>query len=519
MKYIIDFIDGASKLAIDEWMAQNSVSSHEELSTEAKVYLVEVEQKPEATSIVESITIDENISNQLLSVIEILPASTGDQAEFNHDSEWWKTASMYDVDFEKESSTFTKRGERTTVYVVDSGVKIDHPEFEGTAVSNLFSFNDDFQDTNGHGTSIASVISGNAVGLTMSKVKSVKVFDNTKTTMTSDLVAAFDAILNDMVEHPESIAIVNMSWSIPKNEYIESKIEGLINAGAFVVASAGNSGTAIENVTPASMERVLTIGAYTPDFVPADFSNYTSSVKNTEAETNYGALDAWAPGVDIGCALLDDTIGSVSGTSIATAIVSACLAYNSNSLYSKEGFTAEIDLFLKAYTLNKKNMLTLEGKYSESINCIVAFISAPVASWKSGTASVARLVFADTDMRGFLSSSAYVSKIELDKELPSGLSLSNGWLVGRLTSPPETAETIKYVVTVTYDTGDTGTVFFTLLLAPAGAPANEIPLEFTQYAGRCSPDGGFYCSSINCSMYCPNCDPKSGNCPCDVVCN
>jgi hypothetical protein len=520
MKYIIDFVDTTDATSIQEWMSQQGITKYTTLNAIKGVYIVDSDVEPVATEIVESITKDENVSVQLMNTVEIIPASAGEVSTFDHDADWWKTASAYEVDFDAESSTFERRGTKTNVYIVDSGIKSDHPEFEGAKLQELFSFNDDFADTNGHGTALASLVCGKTLGITDATVKSVKVFDSTKTTMTSDLVRAFDAIVADIIANPDTVAVVNMSWSIPKNEYLESKINAIIDANAFVVVSAGNSGTPIQDVTPASMERVLTIGAYTPDFKPANFSNYTGAVKTTEGDTNYGALDAWAPGVDISVALLDGTIGVSGGTSIAAAITTACLAYNSDSLYTNEGVTASVDFFLRDYSLSKKNLLILEDQYVDSINVIVTFITTTTYTWRNYTYNVMRLAYDNQDMMGFLAPGAYVSKIEFDNPLPEGLSLSRGWIVGRLVKAPEDNEIHVYNVTITYHTGEVSACRLTLVLIKAGTPPGDVPLEIQRDVpqGCGASANGSYCANYICESGCPNCDPKIGDCPCNQQC-
>lgn len=524
MKYIIDFVDAASTTSIKRWMTTNGITTYITLNASKSVYLVDSDTEPKVTPLVESITKDENVSAQLLNTVEIIPASAGEVSEFDHEADWWKTAAAYEVDFDAASSTFERRGAKTNVYIVDSGVHADHPEFEGAKLEQLFSFNDDFSDTNGHGTALASLVCGKTLGITASTVKSVKVFDSSKSTMTSDLVRAFDAIVADIVANPDTVAVVNLSWSIPKNEYIEAKINALIDANAFVVVSAGNSGTPIQDVTPASMDRVLTIGSYDPDFKPAKFSNYTSDIKNTDGEINHGALDAWAPGVDIQVALIDGTIGVSAGTSISAAITTACLAYNSDSLYANEGVTASVDFFLRDYSLSKRNMLILEEQYAASANIIVTFITSTTHTWRNYTYNVMRLAYDNQDMMGFLAPGAYVNKIEFDSPLPEGLTLSRGWIIGRLAQAPEKTEFRYYNVTITYHTGEVSACRLTLVLLAGGTPPGDVPVELKQNADRgcvassTGPGGYAYCSNWVCESGCPNCDPKIGDCPCNQQC-
>lgn len=507
MKYIIDFLDTATQEQIDSWLVTNNISSARRLTTQTNVYSAESGELPLVSDLVESVQEDCNISTQLLNTVEVLPASVTQPATFNHDADWWKTACVNSLDFAEESTSYEKRGSRANVYVVDSGVNLDHPDFAGTNVQNLFSFNEDFSDTNGHGTAIISVIVGNELGITNSTVKSVKVFDSSKTTMTSDLVAAFDAVLVDILANPTKAAIVNLSWSIPKDEYIESKIQALINTGALVVAAAGNSGVPIENVTPASMANVFTIGAYTEDFEPADFSNFTSTNSNTPNATNHGALDGWAPGTLINVALINGNVGTSAGTSIAAGIMSACLAYTSDLVYTADEVVPNYDWHLKDLTLNKANLLTLSEKYAGSVNLVAGFSVKASSGLTTGSYSATRVVYSGVNVHGKLVLNSFVEKVELDKTLPEGLSLSNGWIVGALTNPAEDSEQLEYQVTVTFKSGEVNTFRLVLILAKVDTVAGDTPVDITLQA--CSWTS--YCDGV-CSGYCYSCG--KGECQC-----
>jgi hypothetical protein len=513
MKYIIDFIDTATQDEIDAWMVSQSITTFSRVTTQTNVFLVETSTEPAVTELVEAVVEDSNVSMQLLNTVEVIPASTGEEGSFDVAADWWKTASASNVAFDAETSTYEKRGSKTNVYIVDSGAKIDHPDFVGAKIENLFTFSDDFTDERGHGTAMASLIVGNTLGITNSTVKNVKVFDNTKSTMLSDLVAAFDAIHADMLSNPAKMAVVNLSWSIPKNEYLEAKIQRVIDAGAFVVASAGNSGVPIENVTPASMATVHTIGAFTEDFKPADFSNYTSVVSNTEGEVNYGALDGWAPGANINVATITDGISTASGTSISAAIMTACVAFNSDLLYTIEGPVVANMIMLAQMSLGKRDMLIFSEKYEGSVNRYSSFVTEASSGLTAGTYSASHLIYPNTDVSFLVAMNAFTTKIEIDGVLPDGLSLSNGWLVGKITNPPtEGTATHQYTVTVTFNSGAVNTYPMTLFVATEELTYGDHPVDVTLHfcrmsngcTGMCTDEGGVYC--FTCDKMSCQCD-------------
>jgi len=389
MNYIIDFVESADAVEIAQYLASQGATVIKEYDNFNKVYLVEASNTLVPSEIVESIIDDTATTIQLLGEVVAnnfyglpnpnLPSiviSTADTKD------WWKNYVLKKPEFDAETVTISRKGSLSRVYVMDSGIDASHPEFVDANITPLFSFTGEFQDTRGHGTAIASVIAGKTCGLSDAQLQVVKVFDTQVATRQSDLLNAFDSILNDYLTNSNGLGIVNLSWSIEKNEYIESKIRTLIAAGMYVIVAAGNNGVPIENVTPASMPEVLTIGSFNEDLHPSNFSNYsnTSVISYTEGETNTGELDGWAPGEQIFVAALDGQYGYAAGTSIATAIHSCALAYNfSDSFLDGEFIITARNRgleYISGVSLGHKDLLDLtDPKYSNSVNRFTTVIN------------------------------------------------------------------------------------------------------------------------------------------------
>ena len=392
--YLIDFVDNTSDDVISAYLSSNQCTITHAYKNLNKVYHVKSENVPPMDdSIITSIIDDDESSITLLDIIKvkqpshILPTrieTVENQAEKN----WWKLYSMNGLDLSNDNSDINVYGSNTSIYVLDSGIDLTHSEFNGQDINLVYSFTGDFTDNNGHGTGLASVMVGNTCGVTSTTIKVVKIFDETQPTRQSDFLYALDAILADMNTSNSKFSVINCSWAIDKNIYIENKIKHLINAGALIVASAGNSGIPIEQVTPASMPEVLTIGAYNSDFVPCDFSNYSnqSVVSLTQGQVNTGTLDSWAPGEQIWVAVPASKgggFGFSAGTSFAAAIYSASLAYN----ISRDFYLVD-DLFTAQYydattgaakttvsdRTSRMGLLDLsDSKYAGSVNKICTF--------------------------------------------------------------------------------------------------------------------------------------------------
>ena len=528
MQFIIDFKDDVAQEAIDAYFLAQKCTVISAFSALPNCFIITSANEPTVTNIVDTVTNDDLNPIRLLA-FDNVSFKTADQAE------WWKVASLKMPDLEKETQTYERRGASATVYVVDSGIMTTHPEFANSSVSDLFSFNGDFTDFHGHGTALASVICGSTCSIMDANVKSVKIFQNGTPTRQSDIVAAIAAIIDDVVANPNSIPVVNMSWSIPKNEYIESKITQLINAGVLVTAAAGNGGVPIANVTPASMQAVITIGAYNDDFTPCNFSDYTGPVSTTEGEVNSGALDAWAPGENIRVAILDGTYAAIAGTSIATAIMSAVLAYNSATYVLSDGSVPAIATHstgLYNLSTSKAGILALGEQYKDSINKIATLTSENDGDNGLNYRTITNFVIASKSgvkIEKLAAPSFIVASFIIKNELPDGMVLDNGWLIGTIGTLTDT-ETFYWESPVTY-TKHNGHVHESVMqfaIIPSGVDQSTIPeddpvLAITLLA--CSPSqntvSGFYSCQGSCVSgdFCHDaCGSNKGTTIADVQC-
>lgn len=333
MKYIVDFIDTASELEINAWLTDNNCTVVKQFNHFTKTYLVKASKKPKAEGIVEFVYLDSTTTALKLHDTYVAPKPIETLSfDSTNDQNWWKTL-VFHNSIQENTAVVNRIGAGYPVYIMDSGIKADHPDFANANVRQLFSFTNDFADYKGHGTAIASVISGSIAGISSADVISVKIFQGGTPTLVSDLINGLDAVAADYVaKYPNVPGIVNMSWGIDKNEFVESKIQSLANLGLVIVVAAGNAGVPIADVTPAGMASVLTIGSIDSNLQPSDFSNYTGEniISNTNNETNHGeGLDYWAPGEAIYSAnFANNGYGNTAGTSIAAAVFSATLVHN-----------------------------------------------------------------------------------------------------------------------------------------------------------------------------------------------
>lgn len=555
MRYLIDFYNSATDAEISQYMADNNCTVLKEWDNFEKEFLVECNLSPPKTSIVEHLADDEDVLaikpldvtninyNFGKSVVPGLDTVTINTTDTN---DWWKNYVLESPVFDQPTTTISRKGSTIPVYVMDSGIKADHPDFVGVTISNIWSvFPGDFTDTGGHGTAMASVISGRTAGLCDSPLKIVKIFGANHMTLQSEFVSACNAIMNDFA--PNSLAILSCSFVMPRNLYIENKLRELSNAGIFVVCAAGNNGVSIEDLTPACMPEALTIGAYNQNLEPCDFSNYTGELSTTTNVVNHGELDAWAPGENIRVASINGNYNMASGTSIATAIASGVLAYDLHDFIDTA--TGKIILgyhampFLPAGHVNgnyasfmnrRDALLDLsDPKYASSTNKIVTIVQSldNAPSNRTGiTDYIKWVVRVGDNYAGPNTVDRYsTSSIEILEPLPNGFGIANNSQLYGTPTPeqgPSAGEDYKLYtgkIKCNYLDGTSEEKIVEIYVVPGDINMNNISEDSPIYilqssfcSGQsvfCGPAIGALCVSF-CSYQCCDITFKGAPCQC-----
>ena len=232
------------------------------------------------------------------------------------------------------------------IILVDSGVNKAHVELSNATINDLYKVPAfaDFDDTNGHGTALASLMVGKNLSVNPNAVvQIVKISDGTRKPTLAELGDAIDAIYDHHMLTPLVPKVVNMSWSIPSSLYISTKITRLITSGLMVVAAGGNTPMNIDDVTPAGLTGVFTVAASTED--------------DRELVALYGInkkIDMYAPGENVGIANFANTTDYKLGTgsSYSAAIVSGVASMLFGLSDSTPAAAGVIDTLQKDSTFN-----------------------------------------------------------------------------------------------------------------------------------------------------------------------
>ncbi|KAK9345248.1 peptidase S8/S53 domain-containing protein [Lipomyces starkeyi] len=208
-------------------------------------------------------------------------------------------------------------GEGIDAYVLDTGIYMSHPDFEGRAIQGADYTGEGSGDSNGHGTHVAGLIGSKTYGVAKKiTLIEVKVLGATGGGSLSNVIAGLDYAANSRISSGRK-GVANLSLGAMYNPILNSAITSAVQSGLAVVVAAGNDALPACAFSPASSREALTVGALDDeDDSIAPFSNWGHCV------------DLFTSGVHV-VSLLNSDDGTIaySGTSMASPIAAGIVGY------------------------------------------------------------------------------------------------------------------------------------------------------------------------------------------------
>jgi subtilisin family serine protease len=200
-----------------------------------------------------------------------------------------------------------------TIYVIDSGVDAQHPDFQGRVAPgrDFLGGGADTSDANGHGTRLAGIAAGQDYGVAKgAQIVPVRVLDKDGGGATDQIIAGIDWVAQN-AQQP-AVAVLGIG-GVP-NDQLDAAVKRL--AAVLPVAVPAGSETAdASGFSPGRVAEALTVGASDVQDRPDKASNFGQDI------------DLYAPGVDVPGPVAGGTgAGPESGTSMAAAFAAGVAA-------------------------------------------------------------------------------------------------------------------------------------------------------------------------------------------------
>ncbi len=212
--------------------------------------------------------------------------------------------------------TYSETGTGVHAYVIDSGIRATHLDFNGRVSGGVDEVMDghDTDDCYHHGTHVAGILGGEAFGIAKQvSLHPVRVADCTGLVLESRVIAGIDWVTANAV-HP---AVANISLHTALSPSVDMAVTSLINAGVVVVAATGKTTADACTLSPADVPAVISVGSIDPtNDTRQDISGIGTCV------------DLFAPGVNILSDWNTNDVASMidSGTSMAAPHVAGVAA-------------------------------------------------------------------------------------------------------------------------------------------------------------------------------------------------
>ena len=174
----------------------------------------------------------------------------------------------------------TNDGSGVEVYIVDTGIRLDHTQFTGRINPEGFTSISDgrgWNDCDGHGTHVAGTVAGKDYGVAPSaRLTSVRILNCNGEGTNSGVIDGIDWIIRDHLAG--QAAVSNLSIGGGYSSSLNSAIQRAIDDGVSMVVAAGNDDEDACLSSPASARNAITVGSTNYADQRSEFSNIGTCV-------------------------------------------------------------------------------------------------------------------------------------------------------------------------------------------------------------------------------------------------
>lgn len=210
-------------------------------------------------------------------------------------------------------------GEGVRVYVVDTGIYLEHNDLPNSVFGVTTNNNGGDEDCNGHGTHVAGTVGGTSYGVAKkATLVHVKVLGCSGSGSFAQVIAGIDWSVTDLASGGGlSTGVINLSLGGGSSQSVNDAVDAATAGGIISSVAAGNDyGRDACLVSPAGAPTAYTVAAGDSSDRPASFTNLGPCV------------NIWAPGVSITSAYIGSPTASrsLSGTSMSAPHVAGVAA-------------------------------------------------------------------------------------------------------------------------------------------------------------------------------------------------
>jgi subtilisin family serine protease len=206
---------------------------------------------------------------------------------------------------------YTTTGVGVNVYVIDTGIQTNHPEFGGRAKVGFDALGGNGQDCYGHGTHVAGIIGANTYGVAKGvTLYAVRVLGCDGSGTIAGVIAGVEWV----TKNAQKPAVANISLEAGDSTALDDAVRNSIASGIPYTVAAGNFARDACASSPARVSQALTVGSIGPADTRSSFSDYGN------------CLDLFAPGENIRSAWINGQTQLQSGTSMAAPFVAGVAA-------------------------------------------------------------------------------------------------------------------------------------------------------------------------------------------------